>query len=126
MVTVRTHPGAPWVRGVLLAVLTALLFAAFHCSTYPHGDGGGHTVRTASAGHEEPAHTEHGSSCAAPALTPQAQAGAQSTVAADAALPATGGVPATTAGPAAAPRSELSPIDRSGRSTLTGVCRWRV
>ncbi|MFB6616516.1 hypothetical protein ACFCV9_20290 [Streptomyces sp. NPDC056367] len=126
MVTARTRPGAPWVRGVLLAVLTALLFAAFHCSTYPHGDGAGHTAYTASAGHEEPAHTEHGSACAVPALTPQAQAGAQGTVAADLALPVAGADAAAAPYPAAAPRSALSPIDRSGRSTLTGVCRWRV
>ncbi|MFD7557281.1 MULTISPECIES: hypothetical protein [unclassified Streptomyces] len=126
MITARTRPGTSWARGVLLAVLTALLFAAFHCSTYPHGDGAGHTAYTASAGHEEPAHTEHGSACATPALTPQAQAGDRSTVAPDLALPVAVAVRTTTAGPAAAPRAELSPIDRSGRSTLTAACRWRV
>ncbi|MFD7258169.1 hypothetical protein [Streptomyces sp. NPDC059874] len=126
MVTARTHPGTSWVRGLLVAVLTALLFAAFHCSSYPHGDGRGHTASTASAGHEEPAHSEHGSACATPSLTPQSQGGAPGTVGAEVALPVADAAPASSAGPVAPPRAHLSPIDRSGRSTLTSVCRWRV
>lgn len=105
-----------------MAVLTALLFAAFHCSSYPHGDGRGHTVSTASAGHEEPAHSEHGSACATPALTPQPQGA----VGPEIALPVADAVPASSADPVAPPHAHLSPIDRSGRSTLTSVCRWRV
>ncbi|MEV7520281.1 hypothetical protein [Streptomyces sp. NPDC091371] len=126
MVTARTRPGTSWLRGALVAVLTALLFAAFHCSSYPHGDGLGHTAFTASAGHEEPAHSEHGSACATPTLTPQSQGGTHSPVGAEAPLPVADAVSVSPAGPAAPRRAHLSPIDRSGRSTLTSVCRWRV
>lgn len=125
MVTARTRPGSSCLGGLLVAVLTALLFAAFHCSSYPHGDGLGHTSSTVSAGHEEPAHSEHGSACATPGLATQPGA-ARAHADAELALPVADAVTASQAGPAAPPRAGRSPIARSGRSTLTSVCRWRV
>lgn len=125
MVTARTRQGSSCLGGLLVAVLTALLFAAFHCSSYPHGDGLGHTSSTVSAGHEEPAHSEHGSTCATPALTPY-QGAARTHAGPEPALPVADAVSASEAGPATPPRAGPAPIARSGRSTLTSVCRWRI
>ncbi|MEU8777656.1 hypothetical protein [Streptomyces sp. NPDC048606] len=71
-----------------------------------------------------PPHQGHGPACSAPALGAQAQAEGPSPKGSAAYVrhDASRAPPA----PAAPPGADGPLIDRSGRTTLTGVCRWRV
>ncbi|MGW0395021.1 hypothetical protein ACWDYJ_29925 [Streptomyces sp. NPDC003042] len=105
-----------------------------HCSTSLLGEGPRHGASfTAPATGPEPdgpghPRQEHGSACASPGLTPKAPGGTH--LDADAAgtltLTAAADQPSAATAPSAPPCADGAPIPRSGRSTLTSVCRWRI
>lgn len=127
--------------GVLLAcVLSVLLLAATHCSSYLADDGHRHlslSAPTTPDGHGEPSDEQeapdrpqhdHGSACASPCLTTWAStSGPVRTADTPAALPSPdlNALPVEQAASAAF-CSGRSSIARTGRSTLAGVCRWRI
>ncbi|MFB7253508.1 hypothetical protein [Streptomyces nojiriensis] len=123
----RTRRVRLW-PGVLLAcLLSVLLLAAVHCSSYLATDDHRHLSLSAPATPDGPQH-EHGSACVSPCLTtwtstsesqgPAFTPGAPPSAEADA-------LPVVQAAPAAF-RSGRQPIARTGRSTLADVCRWRI
>lgn len=129
---------APWPGRLLAGILSALLLAAVHCSSYLSSDDHGHLAATASASeltHQHPVdvpvdgHQEHGhsSACVSPGLAPQPQNGSQSAAGAATMLSlAIASEAAMAEPPAAPPGTGRTPIAQSGRSTLTCVCRWRI
>ncbi|GLX17324.1 hypothetical protein Slala02_06370 [Streptomyces lavendulae subsp. lavendulae] len=128
-------PDSPWYRTLVIAVLGALLLAALACSSHGHTDvsygspaaGAALESRpTAPAeplGHAHP-HPGHGAGCAASDPAPAGPGPA----------PLSAGPARPSAAPAAAPvDARAAPwgaggpaVARSGRSTLTIVCRWRL
>lgn len=129
---------APWPGRLLAGILSALLLAAVHCSSYLASDDHGHVAATASASeltHQHPVdvpvdgHQEHGhsSDCVSPGLAPQPQSGSQSAAGAATMLSlAIASEAAMAEPPAAPPGAGRTPITQSGRSTLTCICRWRI
>lgn len=131
--------------GLFVGILCALLFAVLHCSSHLPGDerlpSGTAFVGVAAAGiaaeHPDrqthpahpahPDHPDHHVDCLSPGLALQAQteprhdpAGAVLALAVDPVV----GPP--TADPAAPPGAGAARMARTGRSTLTSVCRWRI
>jgi hypothetical protein len=136
-----TRRASPWPGRLLACLLSALLLAAVHCSSYLLSDGHEYAPTPVAAG--EPAqssepdeadaaghphhHHPHGSVCTLTGLNPQAQSGRQLPVGA-APLPPLASAPVVLAGgllPAPRRTSRVL-IAQSGRSTLTSVCRWRI
>lgn len=131
----------PWPEVLLSCVLIVLLLAAVHCSSYLSNDGHQHLSLSAPAaadGHPEPSEEQkhpdrpqhdHGSACASPCLTTSASTNeVQRPADGPAALPSPeqlSALPVERAAPTA-PCSGRSSIARTGRSTLTDVCRWRI
>ncbi|MCX5380808.1 hypothetical protein [Streptomyces sp. NBC_00091] len=129
------RPGLPWSGALLLATLSTLLFAVLSCPSHGHTDVSygssaagaslhpGPTPPAGPTGHPHP-HPDHGSSCASSDLAPSAQG--PSPLPTGPARPAAGTGATPEAAPAAPPGAAGPAIDRSGRSTLTIVCRWRL
>ncbi|MFC9292598.1 hypothetical protein ACFTWH_30390 [Streptomyces sp. NPDC057011] len=131
------HPRAPWPRALLACLLSGLLLAAVHCSSYLSGDTHGHlslaAPAAAAAEHEQP-HAparplhDHGAACTLPGLAAQAADGGFPHPTGPVLVP----LPAPAAGrsaahaPAPAPGSRRTRIARPGRTTLAVVCRWRI
>lgn len=126
-----------WPATLLACVLSVLLLAAVHCSSYLAGDGHQHVSLSAPTGHEEsldrpeqperPVH-DHGSACVSPCPTTWAWGAAHRLADANAGLPSVEpcALPAEHAGAHALHGTGRSSIARTGRSTLAGVCRWRI
>ncbi|MFE1560328.1 hypothetical protein ACFW6V_35735 [Streptomyces sp. NPDC058734] len=120
---------------LVIGMLGALLLAALACASHGHADvsygssaagaalESGPTAPAEPLGHTDP-HPGHGSSCASSDPAPTGQGPAP--------LPAVPARPSADAGAApaaarAAPPGAAGPaVARSGRSTLTIVCRWRL
>ncbi|MCX5195305.1 hypothetical protein OOK31_15565 [Streptomyces sp. NBC_00249] len=141
------RPGRPRAGALFVGILSALLLAVLHCPSYlpgdahhGHGPGQGHALALGSSGSsaagvapqhgptepDRPAlpHQGHGPDCAASAPATPAQPESPSP-AGTAALPRADAVRPPPA--RAAPPGADGPLtDRSGRTTLTSVCRWRV
>lgn len=128
----RTRRVRLW-PGVLLAcVLSVLLLAAVHCSSYLVTDGHRHlslSAPAAPATPDGPQH-EHGSACVSPCLTTWASTsepqGPASTPGAPTPPSARADALPGTRAASAALRSGRPPIARTGRSTLADVCRWLI
>ncbi|WP_328929530.1 hypothetical protein OG429_36495 [Streptomyces sp. NBC_00190] len=141
----RPHPArlAPrhssWLRTVLACLLSGLLFAAVHCSSYLSGDDHRHLSLVASVSEDAPRHSpgeshaperpqhDHGASCSLPAL-PFLAGGALQRPAdpANVLLPALLSERPVAGAPHVPPDAGGTRIARTGRSTLTSVCRWRI
>ena len=129
-----------WSSALLACLLSVLLLAAAHCSSYLASDNHKHLSLSAPTAGEPHDHSpdepgspdrpqhDHGASCALAALADQAQAQAaiQSPVETTVPLVAAALPLPVGAAPAAARGPGRTPIVRTGRSTLTRVCRWRV
>lgn len=120
---------------LVFGMLGALLLAALACSSHGHtavsyGSSAagaalepGPTAPAEPLGHAHP-HPGHGSSCASSDPAPTSQGPAP--LSAGPARPSAGTGPAPAAARAAPPGSAGPAQTRSGRSTLTIVCRWRL
>ncbi|MCX5010227.1 hypothetical protein OG765_04385 [Streptomyces sp. NBC_00555] len=121
--------------GLFVGILSALLFAVLHCSSPLPGDGlppsgtasvGAAAAETASQHPAHPAHPAHHIDCLSPGLAPQAQNEPRHPADAEPALPLTPVADPPSADPAAPPGAGAARMARTGRSTLTSVCRWRI
>ncbi|MDD9380975.1 hypothetical protein M8Z33_30860 [Streptomyces sp. ZAF1911] len=130
-----------WPAVLLACALSVLLLAAVHCSSYLSNDGHRHLSLSAPAvpdGHAEPSgeqehpdrpQHDHGAACASPCLNTWASANEVQRPADGSAAPSSsvlGVLPVEQVAASAAFGSGRSPIARTGRSTLAGVCRWRI
>ncbi|MFD4831410.1 hypothetical protein ACFWPV_16380 [Streptomyces uncialis] len=131
-------------RRLLICVLSGLLLATVHCSTPAPGDHHEHAVTVTAVAEltqvlsletspgqslGESGHPPHhgDSSCFFPAGIPQILSEVQLNVGAEGTPPlAPTDRPAAAAAPPLPPDSARPRTDRSGRSTLTSICRWRV
>ncbi|MFG2875409.1 hypothetical protein ACGFYU_10435 [Streptomyces sp. NPDC048337] len=134
----RHHP-APWPRALLACLLSGLLLAAVHCSSFLSGDTHGHlslgTPAAASAAdHHQQQHAparprhDHSAACTFPGLAAQAAHGQVPYPAGPvlAPLPVLNAGRPTAETPSPAPGSHRTHIARPGRTTLADVCRWRI
>lgn len=120
--------------GLFVGILSALLFAVLHCSSPLPGDGlppsgtasvGAAAAETASQHPAHPAHPAHHIDCLSPGLAPQAQNEPRHSADAEPAPPHPRRRSAV-GGPGRAPGAGAARMARTGRSTLTSVCRWRI
>lgn len=138
--------------GLFAGILSALLFAVLHCSLplpgeehLPSGTGSAlvsvsaslgaaaaETTRQHPAHRAHPAHTDHRdhpdhhADCHSPGLAPQAQNQTRHPADAEPALSLTPDADTASANPAAPRGAGAAQPARTGRTTLTSVCRWRI
>ncbi|MGR4878623.1 hypothetical protein ACIPUC_04180 [Streptomyces sp. LARHCF249] len=128
--------------GLFAGILSALLFAVLHCSFHLPGDehaasgttsvsvpAGAAAAETAPQHPAHPArpdHPDHHADCLSPGLAPQAQNETRHPADAEPPLPLTPVADPASADPAAPRGAGAARAARTGRSTLTSVCRWRI